>query len=81
MARDAIPLEEMAQTLGRGVDSVRQLPMRRHGGWAHLARTAVPMVRPVAQYRAPDGPALAEVFAPAASASDSCVIRRARRAA
>jgi hypothetical protein len=56
----------------RSIHSLRDKIEKLHIGLFALtkAEMAPPLVRPVAEYREPDGPALAEVFAPDASADE-----------
>lgn len=68
MARSGIPIKDIAAALGRPHASVRNL-MTRSGGWYAISK-GITTVRPVAEYRAPDGPTLVEAFAPEASAEE-----------
>lgn len=70
MAQEGYGLEEIASALQREWSAVRNLLNRRYGGWTALARDGIPTVRPVAAYTAPDGPTMAEVYAPEASAEE-----------
>jgi hypothetical protein len=70
MARDAVPPGEIARRLGTGrtADGVEQKLSHVGTRWRDLA---TPTVRPVSEYRAPDGPTLAEVYAPEATADET----------
>lgn len=71
MARRGIPVSDIGAQLGRNKESVGAHLRDEYGGWTKLFHEGrVATVRPVAEYRAPDGPTLAEVFAPEASADE-----------
>jgi len=71
MARRGVPISDIGAQLGRNKESVSGHLREEHGGWTKLFHEGrVATVRPVAEYRAPDGPTLAEVFAPEASADE-----------
>jgi hypothetical protein len=68
----------------RTLDSIRHQMHKQQCGIRHLAaRGVIPMVRPVAEYRAPDGPTLAEVYAPEESADEDegAFLERVRKSA
>jgi hypothetical protein len=72
MARAGKTCAEIAPLVGRKATAVNAYLAERHGGWLRLyTEGQMATVRPVAQYAAPDGPPLAEVFAPEASAEES----------
>ena len=74
MARAGDTCDRIGERLGRSQSSVENHLLNKYGGWMSLyvqGRSQTPAtVRPVAQYAAPDGPTLAEVFAPNASAEE-----------
>lgn len=70
LAGQGVSCKDIARTLGREFRSVQLHLQRAYGGWAKLVN-GIATVRPVATYTPPDGPTLAEVYAPDASADEA----------
>lgn len=70
MARDGVGATEIARRLGTGRTDASVVQKLTHAGtrWKDLS---TPTVRPVAEYREPDGPTLAEVYAPIETADET----------
>lgn len=71
LARQGMTCDGIARQLGRDTMSVQAHIRDKFGGWKRLfSEGRIATVRPVTEYTAPDGPTLAEVFAPEASGDE-----------